>query len=102
MFQQNHIFQANELCMNLQLDEAICLLVTSCFKDISSLTVDAFVVDGSCVKFVNCVIIFAMYCKKLRKIRIENSTKLAMDFETKFFAHSMIQFYAKLIRFDLV
>jgi len=96
------MIQANELKLNLKLDEAICLLVTSCFKHISSLTVDAFVVDGSCVKFVNCIIIFAMYCKKLRKIRIEHSTKMAVDFETKFFAHSMVQFYAKLIRFDLV
>jgi len=74
VFKKKLQFQTRELKLNMTLNRATTLLAS----------------------------LFIIYCPKLRKIRIENSTKLSDDFKRDFFAHSVIQSRSKLIRFYLV
>jgi len=84
----------------MKLNHAKTLLASSCFRQISRLTVNVPEAQ-SCEMFSSCIADFVIYCRHLQKIRIKDSDKLVDEDELGFFNDSTIQLYAHLIRFVL-
>jgi len=71
------------------------------FRQISILTLSP-PATPSVEKLAGCIVDFASYCPKLKRIRIENVNQYYADFKKRFFASPIIYTYLNVIRIVFV